>query len=300
MPDSRIEIVKENIDRLRQDRAHLSEKELAHINELAEILCDEAGEDEIFFFDDAFISRYKALTERYTVSGVADFNLERVNSGENLQRYKEKAFLCTRICDVLGIRGIKDVGTFFEGLSEERVNSVSCVKSPLADEAYLKISSVLDDARVVYADDLAEACENVYYGRSTYCILPFANTLDGRLTTIRALAIKYGLKTSQLCRVKNNDGEFTSFALMKKELMLPVDDSDLYFEIRINGLNAVNELVSVAMVYGFEISEISYFSGEGGFCDMTFKVNDESICGFLSYLYLEFPDFIPVGLFKEI
>lgn len=300
MPENRTDTVVKNLDKIRRARLSLTEKEIAHIAELAEVLCDEAGEDEIFFFDDAFISRYKRLTEDIPKGDVAAFNADRVEKGEKLHTCMQKAFLCMRICDILGIKGVKDAGTFFDDLSENDVNNISCVRSPLTDEAYMRFSSVLEETRVVYADDLNEVCENVYYGKTSFCILPIASTVDGRLTGIRTLAMKYGLKTAYTCRVTNADGQSTVLALMKKELSLPFDEEGAAFEFRVDPKERLTELLCVLEGCGMKATSVVFTAEGGGLCDITAKIDADGFCGFLSYLYLEHPNFAPMGLFNEI
>lgn len=290
----------ESISLLHSKRTIISEKMLAHITELAEVLCDEASDDEIFFRDEPFINRYKSLTATYQTASIPGFNQNEVSNQEKYLSFTEKAFLCMNICNILGIKGIMNAGTFFDGLTDDTSSTVCCVKSPTCDEAYLTFTSDMQSPRVFYADDFTEACESVYYGRTDYCILPVASSADGRLAGFRNLALKYGLKTVKRCRVMSSDNGFTVFALMKKELSIPESADNAYFEFMLKNQNCPSELLCVADACGMEILSVDITPERDGTLDIALKISDEGFCGFLSYLHLTFPDFIPLGIFTEI
>ena len=68
-------------------------------------------------------------------------------------------------------------------------------------------------------------CEEVYYGRSTHCILPIYSSQDGILTAFTKLISKYGLMINAVCDVSMADGDSTMrFALLSSAFVLPNAD----------------------------------------------------------------------------
>ena len=78
---------------IKSKRVALCEKTLSYISEIAEVLVDEASDDEIFFRDETFISRYRSLTDPQKESGAAPYNEADVIAVENQLNEAEKALL---------------------------------------------------------------------------------------------------------------------------------------------------------------------------------------------------------------
>ncbi len=276
----------------------LLEKRLAHIGDLAELLCDEAGEEEIFFRDEAFAARYRALTCRPPVP-TAPVNRERVAVWEKGLSAVERALLLCRLCDLLGIRGLRGMGTFFDDPSDDGSETVSYVRSSYADTAYRALAAEMADPKVLYAHEFSEACENVYYGRSAFCLLPVENTVDGRLAGFRSLMIKYGLKTVRVVRVKDDslDGS-TLFALLKRGVTVPDTEKPCFLEIRVK-TEDLPVLLASGEACGMKAVEMTRVPNRRHHYDIVFAIGPEGVCGFLSLLHLEYPGFLPTGVFGE-
>lgn len=296
MSERDFEIIDEGMLSLNKRKDSYLEKHLCYIDELAHALADEAGEEEIFFRDRSFIERYFSVTSP-RISGCAPFNTRLAEGYDSLSLLYDKGVLCTRLCDILGIKGIMSVSTFFDE-SEEGDGSICYVKSPYADAAYLSFAKTREDARAFYCEDFTQVCEDVYYGRSTYCILPISNSKDGRLGSFRNLVTKYSLVTVQTVKVQSQDTE-TLFALVKRDLEIPKTADGVFFEFRVPSCEHLGAVLTVARACSMEASSVDMRS-EGGICDIVLRVNDGGICGFLAYLSLEHPDFIPLGIYKEI
>lgn len=290
-----ISIINENASAI-ISRGHAEvEKLLSQIDELAHLLCEEAGEEEIFFRDRVFREKYLSSVSalRREGKGVNGETLDLVDRTASLF---VRGALCRGICDLLGISGVRSVSTFFDEVGGDD-RTVCYVRNHNSDKAYLAFAGVLSEPKAIYAEDFTQACESVYYGRSTYCILPVSNSTDGRLGSFRNLLIKYALKTVCVTAVGDEDSK-TVFALVKKELEIPKDEGSAYLDIRLPQTSDVSEVTAVAEVCSMRATEVSYY--EGGHCDLTLTVSEDGICGFLAYLNLEHPDFIAVGMYKKI
>lgn len=277
-------------DEIRSKRITLSEKTLSYISELAEVLCDEAGEDEIFFRDETFIKRYRALTEQVEENAASPVNEMDVKTLEKQLNETEKALLCLCLSDILGIKGISGSGTFFDDPPKASGETVSYIKSRASDDAYLLFASKMSDPRVSYAHDLNEVCESVLYGKTAYGIIPTVN--------LRSLMLKYGLKTAKRIKVKNQDGTYTYFAFVKKDLDIPSSDKNAYFEFSVK-TNDPSRILLASDACSMTAVNISY-SSEEQTLTATLKIADDGFCGFLTYLSLNYPDFIPYGIYEEI
>lgn len=288
--DSKISTIFKAVREIRDKRVTLSEKTLSYISELAEILIDEADEDEIFFRDEAFIKRCRALTELPSNNSAAPFNKNDVNALERQLNETEKALLCLSLSDILGIKGIEGSGTFFDDPPKAPGETVSSVKSRASDDAYLLFASEMTDPRVSYVHDLNEVCENVLYGKTAYGILPIANG--------KQLVIKYGLKTAKRLKIKNSDGTDTAFVLVKKDLDIPEKAENAYFEFTVK-TDDPSKILLASEVCSMKAASLSY-SAENQTLSVTLSISENGFCGFLTYLSLNHPDFIPLGIYKEI
>ncbi len=294
------DIAENNIIRLKTERAHLCERLISQLSELAEALADEAGEEEIFFRDEAFIKRYITLTEPRLPSDIPEFNKKEISGSEELLSGFEKAFINLRLCEILGISGMEGAGTFFDDPPKAAGETVAAVKNHASDSAYLSFSSHMLEPRINYVGDFTQACESVYYGKSAYCLLPIASSLDGRLVGIRNIAAKYSLKTASCCKIIGENDTYTVFALLKKELSIPQGASNVYFEFAVRTDNGPSEILTAAEACGMKTDSVTFAPEYGGYSDIVLKVDKDGFCGFLSYLSLTHPEFIPIGIFDLI
>ena len=288
--DSKISPIFNAAREIRDERVTLAEKALSYIAELAEALIDEAGDDEIFFRDEAFIKRYRALTELPSVNRAAIFNKDDVETLERQLNVTEKALLCLSLSEILGIKGIEGSGTFFDDPPKTSGETVSCIKSRLSDDAYLTFTSEMTDPRVSYVHDLNEVAQNVLYGKTAYGILP---AVGGR-----PIMLKHGLKTAKRIRINNGDGTDTVFFLIKKDLDIPENADNAYFEFTVK-TNDPGKIILASEVCSMKASSIIY-SAESETLSATLKISENGFCGFLTYLSLNYPDFIPLGIYKEM
>lgn len=276
---------------IKTKRAALCEKTLSYISEIAEVLIDEAGDDEIFFRDDAFIRRYHAVTAFKNESSAAQYNKADVNAVEKQLSEAEKVLLCLRLTDILGISGIDGSGTFFDDPPKTSGETVSCVKSRLTDDAYIAFSSEMKSPRVSYESDLNEVCQSVLYGKTAYGIIPASNS--------GTLFAKYGLKTARRITLDGQDGVKTAFLLVKKDVDIPKSTENTLFEFMIEDIESINGIMTALEICNIDPARISYSANEKTL-NATVRINEDGFCGFLTYLSLNYPDFITVGIYKEL
>jgi hypothetical protein len=263
---------------------------LSYISELAEVLADEAGDDEIFFRDELFIQRYRSLTEIPMQNGAASVNQNEVTVIERQLNEAEKALLCLSISEILGIIGIEGSGTFFDDPPKSSGETVACVKNRQSDDAYISFTAEMTDPRVSYVHDLSEVCESVIYGKTAFGILPAVNS--------RSLIQKHGLKIAKRLVINNSDGDSTAFVLIKKDLDIPKSAENAYFEFSVK-TDDPSKILIAADACSMKPTGISY-TAESKTLSLTLSISKRGFCGFLTYLSLTYPDFIPYGIYKEL
>lgn len=128
----------------------------------------------------------------------------------------EHALFCRIFAEIAGEKLI-----FFTDESDEHsdgTSKISYLKNAYSDKAYKAFSEVIANASALYYQSFREVCEEVYYGRAKYAILPLFTSEDGSLSSFRKLYLKYDLKI--VCTVKiETDGEnYIEFALFGKAL----------------------------------------------------------------------------------
>ena len=102
------------------------------------------------------------------------------------------------------------------------------LRSAYTDRAFSAFSRHIERLSAQYQSSFAAGCEEVYYGRCSYCILPIRNSEDGALTSFIRLITKYDLKIARICDVTTQDGDNTMrYALLRRGLELSVPDNGI-------------------------------------------------------------------------
>ena len=208
--------------------------------------------------------------------------------------------------------------TFFDFLgSEGRPDSskIAYMRNSYADTAYEIFSSVIKNASVLYPSSFAAACEEVYYGRVGYCILPYETSEEGVLSGFRRLISKYELSPVLTCSVVTDPSlqNTTRFVLLAKSAFrvnLELKNTEIkfcqYLKISIGGPQAkVFGKVLAAATFN-QLSCVKTESvplpwdDESYSSSLTFSVGNKDIVPFLLYLKLEVPESEIEGIFADI
>lgn len=191
----------------------------------------------------------------------------------------------------------------------EEPNRVCYLHNFYADKAFSVFAEVLENPTVNYASDFVSVCEDVYYGRSKYCILPVESSVDGLLSGFRALVGKYELNYVLSCEIPTQDGEsFTRFALLHRGTLPPPDvPGDRIFEFSVSfddGGAMLSDVLDAAEAYGLKLRHINLlpasYSGRSGMYDLAFLCGESRLAEFVVFLSLEVPQFEPLGIYVHI
>ena len=188
-------------------------------------------------------------------------------------------------------------------------DTVSYLKNSLADIAFNNFSKLLKDPRVAYGESFSDVCEDVYYSRTPWCILPIENSDDGRMTSFCNMIRKYGLKIVLTCNVESANGKTTGFALLKRDIAKIECKSGIsegeYIEIGFNFGEKIRlqEVLQAATFFGFMLHKVDsfpiYYSEKEYYFDVIFKGNGD-LKKFLFWLELEIPRFEIIGIYTQI
>ena len=188
-------------------------------------------------------------------------------------------------------------------------DTVVYLKNSLSDIAYSNFSRHLKDARVSYEESFTAVCEEIYYGKAPYCILPIETSEDGRLSGFGNMIRKYELKIVLSCTVENANGKTTKFALLKRDIGIidcpekTYDGEYLEIAFNFNAENGLMKVLSAADYFGYTLNKIDsipiYYSEKDYYFDVVFKGNGD-LDKFLMWLELEMPGYEIIGIYKHI
>ena len=142
---------------------------------------------------------------------------------------------------------------------------IAYMQNTFSDRAYRIFERVFERVAANYFPGFREVCEEVYYGRCTYGILPVSSSADGPLLSFHKLQSKYDLKIALEADVEMNDDTVMRFALLKKGLgTLPGSIPDLCGAWRYMDLSVIitenmktGAFLSSCEVFGAEILNIT-------------------------------------------
>ena len=180
----------------------------------------------------------------------------------------------------------------------ERPGRISYFKGPGADRAFDIFAAAISDPSVSYARDFAAACENVYYGRSQFCILPVSNSTDGRLAGFYALAEKYELFGVMRCAVPHGDGQ-SRYVLFAADASCAKKTGLLSLEMKIpHGTERLTGLLNAASCLCVSCDGVDSLPTEFGTSYLlTFSADGQALCDLLFYAVCEGCDFEITGVY---
>ncbi|MCL2518481.1 MAG: hypothetical protein FWF15_07970 [Oscillospiraceae bacterium] len=299
MKGNQVEIIENNLADISRQQASLRERRLAHICDRAKYLGGQFS-DKLFFTSDAFREIYNEVNSTIFAEDVPEFNVKATTDLMNETDNFDKIYLCRKLIELYSDL---DINLIFGG--GEKNDRIAYLRNSYTDTAYEIFSREIEDATVTYCADFNAVCEDVYYSRSGMCILPTENSTDGNLMRFRNLIKKYDLKIVMTCAVEAAQESVTKFALLKKnvEYIKMKKKHPLYFEISAVTEN-LRRLLSAAENYGFKLYKIdsvpiSYSESEYSY-DIIFSSDNGELFPFICYLFLELPQFNPMGIYTHL
>ncbi len=309
---SNTEITLANLSELEGVLEAIIEERLAHLIELSEAIISDGDEVDIIksiilsIKSDGRADSGNVISEN---RHIADLIFSRLSTVERLAIFKE-------VFERLGGKKSRSLDRIWQdkvrSISEKASERISYLKSSYNDTAYMHFSSFFNSPRAAYFNSVTDVCESVYNGESEYCILPLETSEDGKLLSFYELIFKYGFKINSVCDLQNGEGH-TRYALLSKSLfsnssVLRAKTRNRYFEFFIeNGDNTeLEEILCAADFCSLRLRRIDTLNMQSDknekttyFCPV-FKADGADMTTFLSYLSIDCPDFIPIGIYTQI
>ena len=164
------------------------------------------------------------------------------------------------------------------------------LRSAYTDRAFSSFAGEIHRLSAQYQSSFQASCEEVYYGRCSYCILPIRNSEDGVLTSFTRMITKYDLKIARVCDVATQDGDSTMrYALLRRGLDLHApQDGFLQTTLLLPAEISVGTFLRAAEETGASAEDITTlplrYSSDRLSLSITFRINRESTAALLMFL----------------
>lgn len=221
---------------------------------------------------------------------------------------KMKALFCRAFASRNAANAPLQPQAFF-GLNETPAagshGKIAYVRNRYNERAFENFSEAVRSAKPFFVSDFSDACEAVYNGQCSYCILPVENTENGRLFGFYAMLDRYDLKICALTAIDGDDSfEAVRLALVgRTALRVPANPPLYALEFcltRENG-NRLSELLESAECFGAIPQKIDFLPLEYDQrvyrIFFTFALPFSEASAFGLYLSLEYPNYNSVGFY---
>lgn len=308
LENSAVRVNTANLEELRAELRCVGTKMKAHLEDYADLLLAVRSDDMPEPTDDTD----DAGTIKTAVNGemrAIYSETARASSGGDdgrLCALYQTIELCREIA--ARTRSVGAAAQLRERARRTRGSLICYLRNSYADTAYSSLCRVVKNPRVTYAADFTTVCEEVYYGRADFCILPVENSSEGALSAFRALIAKYELHTAARCVVDRSEYDSAVFALLTKNMAYFGGGTDTYFEISFSpGADAsLPDALLAASCFGLDAERVdtvrasSEYGGLAPSCDIAFRCGGADIDAFLCYLALSAPRSVPLGMYDLI
>lgn len=316
------ETISENLKHLLCAEASVRERRYAHIRERARLIAlalkAASGAEDIM---DA-VAHFDGSSEIYGEMKGKEFSLAEhlcsanVPISDCLSEYTKKLddlYLCKSIAAYDG-RSYSDIDAvkwlsehYKEDTTPFKDRKVSFVRGSQSGKAFERFARFIPGVLAEYEEDFKSACEAVAAGEANYAIIPVENSTDGRLHGFYRLIEKYSLSIVLSATVLSDDGEVsTKFALVYKsfDIIGNVGSRTLEFRITLADQGQMGNIILAANFFGADVLKIyslpiSSVGRENSF-GITLAADGADIAGLLCYLFLEYPQFFAIGLYRAV
>lgn len=182
---------------------------------------------------------------------------------------------------------------------------IAFVRNRHNERAYKHFSEIVIGAKPSYVLDFSEACDLVYNGEVSYCILPIESSTSGRLSSFYAMMDRYELKICAMFELENEDtAESVRYALAGRSLPRPIAKSQscaIEFSLtREDGTNLA-ELLSATALLGATPLRVDFLPLEydNSFYRifLTLRTSAKNASALGLYLSLCHPNHTPIGFY---
>ncbi len=182
---------------------------------------------------------------------------------------------------------------------------IAFVRNRYNERAYDAFSAMIKNAKPLYVSDFSEACEAVFNGQCSHCILPVENGTGGRLFGFYSMMDRYELKICALAELEGDEAtESVRYALVGRSLPRTLARTQccmLEFSLTREDGSHLSALLAATEALGASVHKIDFLPLEydHSFYRVYFSVRlslaDASALG--TYLSLCYPNYTPIGFY---
>ena len=187
-------------------------------------------------------------------------------------------------------------------------SKIAFVRNRYNERAYDLFAGTIKNAKPIYVSDFSEACEAVFNGQCSHCILPVENGTGGRLFSFYAMMDRYELKICASTEVdEDNSPESVRYALVGRSLPRPLTRAQRYmleFSLTREDGSHLSALLSAIEALGASVHKIDFLPLEYDhsfyrvYFSVQLSVTDASALG--TYLSLCYPNYTPIGFYAVV
>ena len=189
---------------------------------------------------------------------------------------------------------------------EIRDACIAYQRNMYTDRAFDVFAKSKTNASARHLPSLASVCEEVYYGRCGYCLLPIYSSQDGILTAFTRMITKYDLKIDTTCDVSIQEGDaILRFALLRRGLSTTACDP-CYVQINavLPETVQIGALLSSCETLHAEITELvtmplSYTNDTISYT-VRFRIASDALLALLLFLQATLDNYSLEGIFTMI
>ncbi len=190
---------------------------------------------------------------------------------------------------------------------------ISYIRNRYNDEAYSKFSSVIPHAKPVYRADFEECCDAISAGEAEFTVLPLEDSVDGTMFGFYSLLDRYGLKIVNVCNIEREDSsKVIRYALAGRYFKSDHSerekkDAKRIFEFTMTHSPSTRliELFSAATLcnaveHRATSLPLPFGDNMARFYHSFVITKKTHFLPFLLFLSLEYPQYSPIGIYREI
>jgi len=186
------------------------------------------------------------------------------------------------------------------------------VKNLYNEAAYKLFSSAISQPTPISYSSFEDCCDAVASDVCEFVILPIENSIDGKMFSFYSLLDQYDLRIHSVCnREYANDAKSIHYTLagkpnIKHDISYANSTSKEIFEFSLSVDTDTNNIditlaaaLCSARIHRISTLPLSYNDTLRFYYSLAFSV-PEQLKTFITYLCLEYPQYTPIGLYREI